>query len=136
MYVIELVAGGAACIVAAEVSLSLHARFAKNAEVQLEDFWLSTGEIERLDMLAAAPEFRCSRSLVLNHLLRAALESVGPPSWPRGRRLGDRIECLEMRFVRVAIEIELRKRLLEVCRRNRINACDFFEFALSPLRAD
>lgn len=136
MSAIDLAAGVGVCIVAAEVSLSLHAQFATNAQLQLEDFWLSTGEIQRLDMLAAAPEFRCSRLLVLNHLLRVALESDGPPSWPRGRRLGDRIEGLEMRFVRVAIEIELRRRLLEVCRRDRINACDFFEFALAPLRAD
>ena len=136
MNAVELVAGAGVCIVAAEVSLSLHAQFATNAQLQLEDFWLSTDEIQRLDVLAAVPEFRCSRSLVLNHLLRVALESDGPPSWPRGRRLGDSIEGLEMRFVRVAIEIELRERLLKVCRINRINACDFFEFALSPLRAD
>lgn len=136
MNALELATGAGICIVAAEVSLSLHAQFARNATVQLEDFWLTNEEIQRLDVLAAAPEFGCSRSRVLNHLVRAALESDGPPSWPRGRRLGDSIEGLEMRFVRVAIEIELRKRLLEVCRRNRINACDFFEFALSPLRAD
>ena len=132
----DLIAGAGVCIVAAEVSLSLHAHFAKNAQLQLVDFWLSTGEIQLLDALAATPEFCCSRSDVLNHFVWSALNGPPPAAWPRGRRLGDKIDGQEMQFVRVAIEIELRERLLKVCRMNRINACDFFEFALLPLRAE